>query len=296
MNYQIHHKTIYRYNQPVFLKPHTLRLRPRCDSQQQLLNFSLTLDPQPIGISQIIDLDGNNVVKVWFTEATEQLSITIEAEVKTALTNPFNYLLEPWATKLPIDYPSSILNQLQPYFKPYSLALPTPIIEFAHDILDETQGNPLNFLLTLNQRLYQTFEYIVRETGDPWQPIMTWKQKKASCRDLTVLFMDICRVVGLGTRFVSGYQEGDRDQEQRDLHAWVEVYLPGGGWRGYDPTYGLAAGEGHIVLAASPMPQKTAPVSGHIAPVDTFSRDVVQSIIEVNLLLERSGNNNKLTV
>lgn len=267
MRYHISHQTIYTYNQPVFLKPHVLRLRPRCDGWQKLLNFSLTVHPEPIGLSEFTDLDGNNLIQVWFDQPTEQLKLAVASEIETYQDNPFNYLLEPWALKIPIDYPSSLLAQLQPYLKTYS---PTPApaaVQLAQEIAHAVDGNPIAFLATLNQRLYETCQHLVRVEGEPWLPEITWRSQRGSCRDTAVLFMDVCRAVGLGARFVSGYQEGDLEQEERDLHAWVEIYLPGAGWRGFDPTHGLAVADRHLAIAASALPQYAAPVIGHITPV-----------------------------
>ncbi len=217
-------------------------------------------------MAPIIDLDGNSLIQMWFTQATEQLSLEVQSDIETHITNPFNYLLEPWALKLPFDYPSSVFSQLQPYLKSYSITADPIALQLAQEIAQEVQGNPQSFLTALNQRIHKHCQYIVREDGDPWLPGMTWKAQQGSCRDLVVLFMDVCRAMGLATRFVSGYQEGDRDQDKRDLHAWVEVYLPGGGWRGYDPTLALMVTDRHMALVASPLPSYTAPVLGAVTP------------------------------
>lgn len=190
------------------------------------------------------------------------------SRVETCLDNPFNYLLESWATTLPFDYPSSLLRQLKPYLQPYGLVVDTSVLELAQDLIQATHGNTLNFLSTLNQRIYEDCKYLTREHGAAWQPGVTWRRKQGSCRDYTVLFMEVCRAVGLAVRFVSGYQEGDPDLQERDLHAWAEVYLPGGGWRGYDPTLGLAVSDRHMALAASAIPDYTTPVLGSIIPIE----------------------------
>ncbi len=227
------------------------------------------MQPQPEGRADFVDLDGNNLIKVWFNNPTEELSIQILAKVETSCTNPFNYLLEPWAITLPFDYPSSLLRQLEPYLKSYSFVSDGCTIELAQDIFAATEGNTLDFLFTLNQRIYQECEYLTRESGAAQPAGITWRRKQGSCRDYTVLFMEVCRAMGIAARFVSGYQEGDRDQQSRDLHAWVEVYLPGAGWRGYDPTLGLVVSDRHIPLAASTIPAYTAAVDGSVIPVKT---------------------------
>ncbi len=132
-------------------------------------------------------------------------------------------------------------------------------------------------MFALNQLIYQDCEYITRETGKPYPAGITWERKQGSCRDFAVLFMEVSRAIGIAARFVSGYQEGDKNQQNRDLHAWVEVYLPGAGWRGYDPTLGLVVSDRHIPLAASAIPNYTAAVDGSITPVQR-SQNVTSSM------------------
>ncbi len=290
MRYYIRHRTIYTYNQPVFLKPHLLRLQPRCDGWQESRSFSLAVEPEPAGVSQIADLDGNHLTQLWFHKATEQLKLQVSVEVETYKTNSFDYLLEPWALKLPIDYPSSLLTQLQPYLQSCSFA-PDPVgTQLAQEFFGDVDGDTLSFLSTLNQRIYENCEHIIREDGEPWPAGVTWNFKRGSCRDFVVLFMEVCRAIGLGARFVSGYQEGDVDQKERHLHAWAEVYVPGGGWRGYDPTHGLAVADRHIVLAASALPSYAAPVSGAVTPVKSTleTGKAVESQMEAHISIRRN--------
>jgi transglutaminase-like putative cysteine protease len=291
VHYHISHNTRYIYNQAVYLKPHLVRLRPRCDGWQKLLNFSLSVTPEPAGVWQIRDLEGNDVIQLWFTQATEQLLIEMRAEVETYQENPFNYLLEPWALKLPIDYPSSLASLLAPYLNPYSVIHDPVAAHLARDIAHQVHGETLSFLATLNQHLYDNCDYIVRATGEPWQAGITWNTNQGSCRDLAVLFMDVCRAVGLAARFVSGYQEGDLDQEERDLHAWAEVYLPGGGWCGYDPTHGLAVSDRHIPLVASALPAHAAPIVGQIVPARSVleTGKPAESLMEAHISIRQKG-------
>ncbi|HEY9299906.1 MAG TPA: transglutaminase family protein, partial [Phormidium sp.] len=191
-------------------------------------------------------------------------------EVETFRENPFDYIIEPYALKLPIDYPTSLLTQLSPYLQREFPGNVDPIAtQIAQEIWFATSGQTTIFLSKLNQHIYENCNYLVRETGEPLPAGITWNQKSGSCRDFVVLFMEVCRAVGLAARFVSGYQEGDLYQKERDLHAWVEVYLPGAGWRGYDPTHGLAVSDRHIALVASAFPNYTAPISGSFSPPGT---------------------------
>lgn len=266
MLYHLTHRTTYRYARPVSLAPHLLRLRPRGDVAQSLRSFSLTISPEPERSSENIDLDGNAAMKLWFPEeAIEELTIAATSQVETHRTNPFAFLLEPWAVTLPIDYPASLLAQLQPYLTG-SLGVGgiDPIAaQLAQELWYKTDGNTMAFLGALNQQIAESCQYQLRETGAPLPAGITWTQKAGSCRDLSVLFMAVGRAIGLATRFVSGYYEPDPGNPSY-LHAWVEVYLPGAGWRGYDPTQGLATADRHVALVASPFAAHTIPITGEL--------------------------------
>lgn len=270
MRFQIQHTTTYRYSQPVFLQPHQIRLRPRVDAVQSLQSFSIQVWPQPTLISQILDAEGNVVQNVRFSEqVTESLTVITASHLETSCENPFNYVLEPWATHLPINYPMRLMAALHPYLGlAGSSGLSSELIQLAYSIQAEVGGNAALFASTLNQRIYQTCQYLIRETGDPWPSAITWAKQQGSCRDLSLIFIDLCRLVGLAARFVSGYQAGDPDSTERYLHAWAEVYLPGGGWRGYDPTLGLAVADGHVAVMACALPQDAAPITGGFKSVN----------------------------
>jgi transglutaminase-like putative cysteine protease len=269
MRYQIRHQTRYDYSHPVQLQPHVIRLRPRSDGWQTLEQFSLQVTPAPIGRSDLLDLDGNTLIKLWFEPLAwvEALDIAVQSTVTTHQADPFTYLLEPWALQLPLDLPQSLHQQLQPY-------LGGPVDAVAQALAQEidvaTAGSLTAFLNQLNQRIHTDCQYLIRETGDPFPPGITWTEKKGSCRDFAVLFMAACRAMGLAARFVSGYQKDDpaeldgKPELESYLHAWAEVYCPGAGWRGYDPTLGLVVADRHIPLVASPDWRYAAPVTGKV--------------------------------
>ncbi|MEQ9550344.1 MAG: transglutaminase family protein [Coleofasciculus sp. G3-WIS-01] len=289
MRYKICHTTTYTYNQPVILKPHILRLSPRCDGTQKLHSFTLDVEPQPTSISEIIELDGNAIAKLWFNTSTEQLAISATSVVETCRTDPDNIQLEPWATQLPIDYPDYWSSQLQPYQQFYDPLLVDAIKPLAQDIYQQVKGDTVNFVQTLNQHLYSHCKPQYREKGASWSPSKTWQLKRGSCRDLAVLFMDVCRVMGLGARFVSGYQEGNLERSQRYLHAWVEIYLPGAGWQGYDPNQGVVVTDRHIPLVACAIPRYAAPISGAIATTKSVGEGArkIESDMKINLSISR---------
>ncbi|WP_072620380.1 transglutaminase family protein [Spirulina major] len=286
MRYHIRHKTTYRYSDRIILKPHLIRLYPQGDARQRLEQWELQVTPEPVGRSQFTDLDGNTLTKVWFHDPTPTLTITATMTVETLQSNPFNYLLDAWATALPWDYPHSLAAQLTPYLRPVQASFDPGAIALAQDLHSDSQGNTLDFLNRLNQMLYTDWDYIYRASGAPWLPGVTLRRRQGSCRDWAVLFMEVCRSLGIPARFVSGYQEGDRDQSDRDLHAWIEVYLPGAGWHGYDPTQGLLVSDRHIPLCASADPQFTAPITGQITPSRLPPPQPVTTTMESAIALE----------
>ena len=271
MHYRITHTTTYRYSAPVQLRPHILRLCPRSDGMQWLQKFDITLSPENIEQTYFSDASGNTCLRLTFSSLLDSLHIRTVSEVKTTRENPFDYLAEPWAAQFPIDYPSSLTVQLRPYWEmPLGWgvddAIAPEVIKLAHTILQEVNNNVGYFLTRLTQLIPEKCVYQQRLEGMPYPAAVTLSKQMGTCRDFTVLFMAVCRAVGLAARFVSGYQEGDLKNASHDLHAWAEVYVPGGGWRGFDPTLGLAVSDRHVAIAAATDPRDAAPVSGALQP------------------------------
>lgn len=270
MRYRITHKTDYRYSAPVRLQPHTIRLCPRNDGTQWLQQFELSLSPNASQQTYWLDAYGNICLQVKFSEPMASLHIKTVSEVTTTRDNPFDYVSEPWAIQLPVDYPSSLAAQLHPYLNaPIGWgtddAIAPEIVSMAQSIRQEVDHNVGFFLTQLAQIIPQKCDYQQRLEGPPQAPALTLAKQSGTCRDFTVLYMAVCRAAGLAARFVSGYQQGDLAQAT-DLHAWAEVYVPGGGWRGFDPTLGLAVSDRHIALAVAVDPKQAAPVSGVLEP------------------------------
>ena len=260
MRFSIAHSTTYTYARPVRLAPHVFRLRPRSDGALWLTHFEIRIEPEPLALSQCLDLEGNTVTHAWFGGKTDRLNVTSRSEVETLRTNAFDFLLDPSASRSPPRYTGGLERLLAPYN-------PRPkwdhhIEKFARQIAYEAGGNTLDFLDRLNRRLNETCSHIIRETGELQAPVFTLQQRQGSCRDVAVLFIDACRAVGISARFVSGYQRYGRDPAKRYMHAWPEVFLPGGGWRGYDPTQGGLVTGLHVAVAASYEASGAAPIQG----------------------------------
>jgi len=280
--FDITHTTTYQFSRPVYLEPHTLRLRPRCDASQRLHDFQFLIEPQPAGLSEYLDPEGNCVAHAWFVGLRDSLSVTARSRVETLRGNPFDYILgDPSVDRLPMAYSS----ELDPLLALYRLRedADASVASFAASVADEVDKRPLPFLAALNRRIFQMCQVMTREEGVPLPPRVTLAERGGACRDLAVLCVDACRALGFGARFVSGYQQGDPDTEKRDLHAWAEVYVPGGGWRGYDPTHGLSVADGHVAVAAGMRPEQAAPITG------TFRGTGVSSRMQADIRISVSG-------
>lgn len=262
MRYQVRHTTRFRYSEPVFLEPHTSRLRPRCDSAQRLTRYRLDFDPEPSVLSETEDAEGNDVTHAWFAGMTQALTVRSEFAVETLRDNPFLYLLlNEAAMRVPVAYPDAIRAQLEASLDPVGNA-GHRLQGFVQPVVAQTNGETLPFLTALTGKIRDTHSVIVREHGEPLEPEETLRRGKGACRDLAALFMGCCRSLGIATRFVSGYQDAGQDSGSNHMHAWAEVYLPGAGWRGYDPSQGLAVADRHIAVAASAIPRLAAPIYG----------------------------------
>lgn len=259
MIFSIRHLTQYHYSLPVRLGPQKLRFRPRDDGSQELVHYSLDISPRPAGLDDHLDLEGNRVTQVWFEGETDQLQIELNLQVRTLRQDPFNYLLAPHAGYLPFDHAHEMLCA-RAYLE--RIQLDDAVTAFAAELSLEANRETLRFLSLLSQRLYSDFSHVHRETGEAQSPSYTLQYRTGACRDLAVLFVDACRAEGIAARFASGYQKGNLQSERRHLHAWPEVYLPGAGWRGYDPTHGQALADTHVTIAAAANPRDTMPVTG----------------------------------
>jgi transglutaminase-like putative cysteine protease len=262
------HRTCYRYSRPVFLEPHVIRLRPRDDGAQCLIAHSLEISPVPAGRSECLDRDGNVVLHAWFDGLADVLEVRSAFTVETLRANPFDFLAARGDALLPPGYTAPAA--MAPYLEPP----PEPVREFAAGLAAETGGRTLDFLAALNHALHDGFRYELRDLGPAHPPEQTLADRTGSCRDFAVLFAAAARSMGIAARFVSGYYHGG--ETPRHMHAWAEVYLEGGGWRGYDPAQGLAVSTGHVAVAAAPSPDLAAPIAGSI-------RGAAESVMDYTL-------------
>ncbi len=277
MRYQIEHFKCYRYSDAVFLEPHTIRMCPRSDWRQSIEEYQLEIQPTPSGCAQNLDAYGNRVQVTWFDGLTKELIVRSRLRVRIENHNPFDFVLPQYATHLPIAYSDDELASLQPFLAGDEVANPG-VQRLSAEALEASAHTTLNFSTTLSNLIYERIDYSHRHDGPAYTPQETLDKGVGACRDVAVLFCACARSVGLAARFVTGYHEPEeRDPE---LHAWSEIYLPGGGWRGFDPSNGLAVADKHITLASAPEPEGAATISG------TTRRKASHSL-ETSLLITR---------
>lgn len=259
MHFRVQHTTRYHYSGDVQLGPHVIRLRPRATATTHLINYDLDIHPAPVSLVETIDAEGNLTHLAWFNQPTRALTIVSAFDARAKPNNPFNYVVtESRCLETPVEYKQSA-SILSPYRT--QSRWDGPVVELAEKLRERAGRSTQAYLNELMQH-FQSYKKVVRETGEPMSPEDVLEKKSGACRDLAVLFMELCRQAGLASRFVSGYWRGVLASEKRYLHAWAEVYLPGAGWRGYDPSSGLAVTDGHIAVCAARDPSSAAPVDG----------------------------------
>jgi transglutaminase-like putative cysteine protease len=236
--------------------------------------------PAPAGVSSNLDAEGNSIATCWFDAPATELIVESESRVQTRRNNPFDFLLEPAHSTLPIRYAAQQAAVLRAAQRREPTSHDDPIGRLADSLAERCDQQLVLFLTQLCQYLHGEIEIVHRERGTPYSPEETWSRKQGACRDVGVLFMDACRSRGLAARFVSGYHEGDPDDEEKQLHAWAEVYVPGGGWRGFDPALGLAVADRHVAVAAAVIPAAAMPIDG------TFRGTGVRSQFSANIDIE----------
>ena len=267
------HITHYKYDRLVTLGPQIVRLRPAPHSRTQVLSYSLKVEPADHFINWQQDPFANYQARLVFPKPTTEFKVTVDMVVDMVTLNPFDFFLEPEAEEFPFKYAPAMAQELMPYL---AVEPATPLVQAYLGKIDRTPRRTNDFLVSVNQQLQQDIKYTIRMEPGVQTPEETLEKALGSCRDTGWLLVQLLRHMGLAARFVSGYLiqlkadvkslDGPSGTEKdfTDLHAWAEVFLPGAGWVGLDPTSGLMAGEGHIPLACTPEPSSAAPIEGGV--------------------------------
>ena len=283
----VRHSTSYEFDKPVTASPHIVRLRPAPHTRTPISSYSLNIEPANHFINWQQDPFGNYQARLIFPDRISSLKIDVEVIADMVVINPFDFFLEDSAQKFPFQYSKEEKHELLPYL----VRSETDTIHKWLENIKLTKTPTIDFLVDINQRLEQEIDYNIRMEAGVQTCTETLRKKSGSCRDSAWLLVQILRHLGLASRFVSGYLvqltadtkslDGPSGPEEdfTDLHAWTEVYLPGAGWVGMDPTSGLFAGEGHIPLACSPNFTSASPVTGAVDKCETkfdFSNTVTR--------------------
>ena len=267
----VYHLTHYRYDRPVVLGPQVIRLRPAPHSRTKVLSHSLKVQPANHFVNLQEDPYGTFLARFVFPEPVTAQNIEVDLVADMTVYNPFDFFVEPSAETWPFEYPEEIRDDLAIYRTPEPAG---PLLDTFLKTIDRTPTNTVNFVVDLNARIQREVGYVIRLETGVQTPEETLRVARSSCRDSSWLLVQVLRHLGFAARFVSGYLiqlkpdlvalDGPPGTavDFTDLHAWCEVYLPGAGWIGLDPTSGLLTGESHVPLAATPHYRNAAPISG----------------------------------
>jgi len=299
----IQHRSLYQYPKPAYLGPHMLRLRPADHTSAIIENYSLSVE-QAQFLHWTRDPYGNRIARCTFDPLTavERLDVLVELSVNIKPVNPFDFFIEDAAEYYPFNYSEALRRELAPFFDLSQSAVATgPLFEaLLSEIRIKDKRRTIDVIVDANRVVNSSIDYVIRNEPGVWTPEETLRQGRGSCRDSAMLLTAVLRRLGLAARFTSGYliqvtDEGmlpdlpkGLDHDVVDLHAWAEVYLPGGGWIGLDATSGLLTGEGHIPLACASEPSLAAPLEG--------TADQLADSIDFSMSVARLGHEPRPTV
>jgi uncharacterized protein (DUF2126 family)/transglutaminase-like putative cysteine protease len=269
----LQHITDYKYDRRVSLSPQIVRLRPAPHCRTRILSYSLQITPQEHFINWQQDPQSNYLARLVFPDKTDHFRIVVDLVAEMSVLNPFDFFLEPSHMQYPFTYSEQHLREIAMYLVKQPL---TPRFREYLARIPREKRTTIDWLVDINQRLQADISYLIRMEPGVQTPEETLGKGSGSCRDSAWLMVQLLRHLGVAARFVSGYLiqlvadvkalDGPSGPERdfTDLHAWCEVYLPGAGWIGLDPTSGLLAGEGHIPLACSAEPGSASPITGAV--------------------------------
>ena len=279
---RITHDTAYFYQSPVSFGPHQAMLRPREGHDAHIVCSRLEVDPQPT-IRWLRDIYGNSIAILTFDQPATKLRVFSELDVDLYDAPDFDCLIDPDAQAYPFHYGAQEQIELITYRLPSYPHDGPALLNWLRELYQPGQlADTYDLLSALNTRIYESFQYMPRDEFGVQLPCQTLALGSGSCRDYAVLMMEAARHWGFGARFVSGYIQMAEGQHGA-THAWTEIYIPGAGWRGYDPTNNKLAGAEHIPVAVAREQEKASPLSGTWeGPGNAFERmEILVQVFEV---------------
>ncbi len=276
MQVEIQHETHYKYSEEVFPGTHYLYFRPLNRPYQRLISYDIETDPVPAGLAGRVDRENNVYYQLWYLDKVSHLHIRTSMVMELNSFNPYDFLIDP-----PLDiherfkYSHTPTSMLEPYLS-YDGMTPEMNL-FIEQAIGRASGNVLDFFQGLNQEIAREWDHAIRLEENILEPSICFEKKSGSCRDLAWMLINMLRSKGFACRFISGYSYVPGMKDGHELHAWLEVLLPGAGWLAMDPTLGLLVTEHHIPLAASYDPANTLPVQGsyHGSAKSEMSTEVI---------------------
>ncbi|HTW53947.1 MAG TPA: transglutaminase family protein [Stellaceae bacterium] len=266
--FSVRHVTTYRYKAPVLLGEHRMMLRPREGFDQKLLDAALSIEPAPRDIRWTHDVFGNCVMLAAFEGRASELRFESNVRVEHLSSNLPDLLIDPRATTYPFSYDDGEEPDLLPYRARRYTDPDNEVRRWVRRFLRRGRRNETGALLmTLTAAIKDSFAYERRSEAGTYEPALTLRIGRGSCRDLALLMIEAARELGLAARFASGYlYVPSRDAPSAiaggSTHAWCQVYLPGAGWVEFDPTNGIVGGRDLIRVAVARDPRQAVPLSG----------------------------------
>lgn len=283
MKLKVSHLTRYEYDREVSFSPHILYLRPREGPFLRLNRFQFNVSPDA---KLVWTRDSHDNALAWahFWERSACLGIRTEFEVETLDSNPFDFIIKPCATLFPFEYEDLHRFALAPFLAPPYEATRVCLVNWLDEHFVDRPGETIPFIIALNTLVNQSLVYARRDDRGIQPSLVTLDRGGGSCRDYAVLFIELCRTLGIAARFVSGYlhDPGPDSASQGAMHAWAEVYLPGAGWKGVDPTHGIFCDDAFIPVAHAAVAESVNPIQG-----DYFSADPAYSRLTHSILVEQ---------
>jgi transglutaminase-like putative cysteine protease len=263
MKIRIQHRTTYNYSEPVTFGSHRIMIRPREGHDVHIESSVLEISPAHT-IRWMRDVNGNSLAKVDFSQQANQLSFYSELVLNQYDTNPLDFILEESAVNYPFVYDPESLPELAAFMAILYPRDTAPLKEWLDQFWKPGEKiQTIALLQKVNVHINKTFQYTRRDEAGVQTPAETLKKNSGSCRDFATLLLEACRCWGLAARFVSGYMQCEATEAGgASTHAWTEVYLPGAGWKGFDPTSGIMTGAQHVTVAVSRNPENAAPIAG----------------------------------
>lgn len=263
MTLEIHHQTRYTYENDVFLNPQILNLVPQCRKYLHIKQQTILIDPEPKGINTLLGLENTQYYQIWFQTNTKYLNITTSLIAEIYKFNPLNFIYSSELQMSPEGF--HLGSQADEFIRLYSKHQNNSILTSTALHFYKNSFDVISFLTGINEYVHQNWMHILRIEPGFQNPITTFQEKKGSCRDLACMLLEMVRSVGLAAKYVSGYAYNPELSEDHNLHAWIDIYLPGAGWIGIDPSLGLFCDHHYIPLSSSYKPEDTLPVIGSYA-------------------------------